>query len=81
MGLKIDFDIAKVTRPLLSVFKMTAAGHRVQFHDNGGTIHIKGSNRKIKLRPEGRLYMLELWCQVAAKLAESSPFIRQVMKA
>ena len=81
MGLKIDFDLAKVTRPLLSVFKMTAAGHRVQFHETGGTIQIKGSNQTIKLRAEGRLYMLDLWCQVPAKLAESSPFIRQVAKA
>ena len=81
IGLKIDFDIAKVTRPLLSVFKMNAAGHRVQFHENGGTIQMKGTNKRIKLRPEGRLYMLDLWCQVPAKLAESSPFIRQVAKA
>ena len=81
IGLKIDFDLAKVTRPLLSVFKMTAAGHRVQFNEVGGFIQVKGSNQKIKLRSEGRLYMLDLWCQVPAKIAETSPFIRQVAKA
>ena len=79
--LKIEFDLGKVTRPLLSVFKMTAAGHRVQFEEHGGTIQVKGTNRKIKLRQEGRLYMLDLWCKVPAKLAASSPFIRQVAKA
>ena len=81
IGLKLDFDLAKVTRPLLSVFKMTAAGHKVQFNEVGGFIQVKGSNQKIKLRSEGRLYMLDLWCQVPAKLAETSPFIRQVAKA
>ena len=36
--MKIDFDIAKVTRPLLSVHKMTSNGHKVIFHDTGGYI-------------------------------------------
>ena len=81
LEMKIDFDLGKVTRPLLSVFKMTAAGHRVQFDEKGGSIQIKGSNRRIQLRQEGRLYMLDLWCKVSSKLAASSPFIRQVAKA
>ena len=80
-SLKIDFDLGKVTRPLLSVFKMTSAGHKVRFDEHEGSIQIKGSSRKIKLRQEGRLYMLDLWCKVPAKLAASSPFIRQVAKA
>ena len=42
MELKIDLDLAKVTRPLLWVFKMTAAGHQVQFHETGGSIQIQG---------------------------------------
>ena len=79
--LKIDFDLGKVTRPLLSVFKNTSASHEVQLEEHGGTIQIKGSSRKIKLRQEGRLYMLDLWCKVPAKLAASSPFIRRVAKA
>ena len=80
-GVKIAFDIANVTRPLLSVFKMTAKGHKVEFTECGGTIQVKGSNRKIQLRQEGRLFMLDLWCQIPAKLAKSSPFIKQVAKA
>lgn len=58
--LKIDFDLGKATRPLLSVFKVTSAGHRVRFEEHEGSIQIKGSSRKIKLRQEGRLYMLDL---------------------
>ena len=79
--LKIDFDLAKVTRPLLSVFKMTAAGHRVLFNEHGGSVQIKGSNRKIQLRQEGRLFMLDLWCKVPSNIAANSPFISQVAKA
>ena len=80
-AIKIDFDIANVTRPLLSVSKMTAKGHKVQFTECGGTIQVKGSNRKIQLRQEGRLSMLPLWCQKPAKLTKESPLITQVAKA
>ena len=51
---KIEFDIAKVTRPLLSVFKMTSNGQKVEFTERGGTIQVKGSQKKIQLRQEGR---------------------------
>ena len=46
-----------------------------------GEIEIKGTSREIQLRQEGRLYILDLWCKLPAKLADSSPFIRQVAKA
>ena len=32
-AMKIEFDIAEMTRPLLSVFKMTSDGHKVEFTD------------------------------------------------
>ena len=79
--MQIDFDIAKITRPLLSVFKMTSNGHKVHFDENGGFVAIKGSNRRVKLRQEGRLFMLDLWVRVPSKIAGSSPFMRQVPKA
>ena len=78
--MKIDFDVANVTRPLLSVFKMTNNGHKVNFDENGGSILIQGSSKKVKLRQEGRLFMLDLWVQVPVELANKSPFIRQVAK-
>ena len=78
--MKIDFDIASVTRPLLSVFKMTSNGHKVNFDENGGSIAIKGGG-KVNLRQEGRLFMLDLWVRVPAQIAKSSPFMRQVAKA
>ena len=79
--LNIDSDLGKVTKPLLSVFKTISAGHEVEFEEHGSTIQIQGSSRKIQLRQEGRLYMVDLWCKVPARLAASSPFIRQVAKA
>ena len=79
--MKIDFDIAKVTRPLLSVHKMTSNGHRVIFNDNGGYIQVKGTNTRVNLRQEGRLFMLDLWVKVPQDIADSSPFVRQVAKA
>ena len=78
--MKIDFDIAKVTRPLLSVHKMTSNGHKVVFNDAGGYIQVKGSNTKVNLRQEGRLFMLDLWVKVPREIANSSPFVRQVAK-
>ena len=80
-AMKIDFDLAKVTRPLLSVFEMTSNGHRVELTEKDGTIQVKGSHKKSKRRQEGRLFMLDLWCQVPAKLARESLLISQAAKA
>ena len=79
--MKIYFDIAKVTHPLLSVHKMTSNGHKVIFHDNGGYIQVKGTNTKVNLRQEGRLLMLDLWTKVPQEVANSTHFVRQVAKA
>ena len=69
--MKIDFDIAKVTRPLLSVHKMTSNGHRVIFHDAGGYIQVKGTNTKVNLRQGGRLFMLDLYVNSPQEVANS----------
>ena len=78
---KIHCDGDKATRPLLCVFKMTARGNKIEFTGQRGTIQVKGSNRKTTLRQEGRLFMLDLLCQVPINIAELSPFTRQVAKA
>ena len=46
MQLKIDFDLGKVTRPLLSVFKMTAAGHKVKFEEHGAQSRSRDLTRR-----------------------------------
>ena len=54
INMKIDFDVANVTRPLLPLFKMMSNGHKVNVDESGGSILIKGSNKRVKLRQEGR---------------------------
>lgn len=71
------FDVAKITRPLLSVHQIAQNGHQVCFGKNEA--HIRLSNgRRIPLRAEGRLYMLDMWIKLPQSLAEKSPFVRQV---
>ena len=79
--MKTTFDIAKITRPLLSVNQISQNGHQVIFGKNESYIKLLGSNKKIPLRAEGRLYMLDMWCKVPASLADKSPFVRQVSQA
>ena len=72
------FNIAKITRPLLSVTQMTTNGHQVIFGKDESFIKIAGSNKKIKLRKDGLLWMLDMWVQVPEEIARASPFARQV---
>ena len=79
--MKIDFDIAKVTRPCLSFHEMTSIGHKVIFHDNESYIQVNCTNTKINLRQQKQLLMLDLWVKVSQKVANSSPFVKHVAKA
>ena len=71
------FDVAKITRPLLSVHQMVQNGHQLIFGKNQSYLQLQGGKR-IPLRQEGKLYMLDMWCQIPEELAKSSPFVRQV---
>ena len=53
MELSVDFDIAKITRPLLSVFKMTNNGNRVLFSEDKNYMQLNSNNQKVHLRKEG----------------------------
>ena len=79
--LATSFDIVNITRPLLSVNQMVANGHNVVFGRDRSYIQVAGSNRRIPLRPEGKLYMLDLWVRIPADVAQASPFIRQATPA
>ena len=58
--MKTTFDIAKITRPLLSVNQISQNGHQVIFGKSESYIKLQGSNKRIPLRAEGRLYMLDM---------------------
>ena len=75
------FNIAKITRPLLSVTQMTSNGHQVIFDRDESYVKIANSNKKIKLRKDGQLWMLDMWVQVPEDIARASPFARQVTQA
>ena len=81
MAMTTAFDIVNITRPLLSVSQMVANGHNVVFGKDSSYIQVAGSKQKIFLRPEGKLYMLDLWVKIPADVARSSPFVRQVSPA
>ena len=75
------FNVAKVTRPLLSVTQMTQNGHTVVFGKNESYIMTIGSRKKIRLRRDGQLWMLDMWVKVPAEIVNGSPFARQVAPA
>ena len=72
-----NFDVAKITRPLLSVHQMVQNGHQVVFGKSHSELLLMGGKR-IPLRQEGKLYMLDVWAQIPEDLARTSPFVRQV---
>ena len=75
------FDSAKITRPFLSVTQMANNSHQVVFVKGESSIRIAGGNKKIKLRKDGQLWMLDMWMQVPEEIARVSPFARQVTQA
>ena len=75
------FNVAKITRPLLSVTQMTSNGHQVIFGKDESFVRIANSNKGIKLRKDGQLWMLDMWVKVPEEIARTSPFARQVTQA
>eukprot|EP00974_Lingulodinium_polyedra_P025971 2507568-Lingulodinium_polyedra.AAC.1 len=67
------FQIAKVERPLISVARLTATGHKVSFEKSGGRILHEASGRVLPLKREGGVYILEM----RVKLASREGFHRQ----
>ena len=78
LELQTSFDIAKITRPLLSVSQMTMNGHQVVFGRDHSYVQLNGSRHRIPLRAEGKLYMLDMWAKVPSDIAKTSPFVQQV---
>ena len=79
--MKTCFDIVKVSRPLLSVSQIVENGHQVIFGKHESFLQLSGSRRRIKLRPEGKRYMLDKWVKLPLEVAQTSPFVRQVSQA
>ena len=72
------FDVAKITRRLLSAHQIIQNGHQLVYGKTQSYLQLQGG-KIIPLRQEGKLYMLKMWAQIPEELARSSPFVRQVV--
>ena len=70
--LSVDFDIAKIKRPLLSGSKMTSDAHKVLFSKDENYMLLKGSNQEVHFRKEGQFFVLDLWVRGPPEIARSS---------
>ena len=68
-------QVCDVNKALLSVKKVTKAGHRVVLEEDGGYIEDKVTKEKMWLRQENGMYLLKLWVKKAGKSSEG--FARQ----
>ena len=73
----LEFDVAKISRPLASVAEIVKKDHRVVFEDGASFIQSKRTGTWTPLRQEGNLFFLDVWVQVPESLT-SNPFVRQV---
>ncbi|MDA8584227.1 hypothetical protein N9L68_08320 [bacterium] len=73
---KMKVQVCDVNKPLLSVRRVTQAGNRVVFEEDGGYIEDKVSGERMWLREKDGMYLLKLWVR---KGAEQNPqgFSRQ----
>ena len=76
--LTMDFDVADVSRPLLSITEIIQKKrHRVVYEFPTSFIEDKVAGRKVNLRFADNLYFLDVWVQIPKNCAKS-PFVRQV---
>ncbi len=62
----MTFQVAPVDRPLLSVEKLTAGGHKVNFEKGGGTItHVK-TGAVTTIRRANGVFVIDIWVPTLA---------------
>ena len=61
LGRNITAQVCDVNKALLSVKKITAAGNRVVFDEEGSFIEDKVTGEKLWLREDKGMYMLKMW--------------------
>ena len=72
--LTMDFDVADVSRPLLSITEIIQKQrHRVVYDFPVSYIEDKTTGRNVNLRSDDNLYFLDVWVRIPKALA-SSPF-------
>ena len=59
----ITAQVCEVTKPLLSVKKVMAAGNRVVFDADGSYIEDKQTQEKMWLKEENGMFLLRMWAK------------------
>ena len=59
--LGIKWQVTQVSRPLLSVSKLSEAGYDTNLGDKGGTIRNRRTGRVTKVHKRYGIYVLDLW--------------------
>ena len=78
VNLTMDFDVADVSRPLLSIAEIISKKrHRVVYDDPVSYIEDKVTGRRVDLRYEDGLFFLDVWMNIPRSIA-GNPFVRQV---
>ena len=72
----LDFDVAKISRPLASAAELMEKNNRIVLDNDESYIESKVNGEWMPLRREGNIFFLDLWVQVPEKLV-NSPFVRQ----
>ena len=76
--LTMDFDVADVSRPLLSITGIIQKKrHRAVYDDPVSYIEDKVTGRRANLRFQDNLFFLDVWVKIPKALA-NSPFVRLV---
>ena len=75
---EIDFDIAKISRPLGSVSRLLEKNHRAMFDKGNSYIQNKSTGKKTKLREDGGLFFLDLVVEVPYDMPINKHFVRPV---
>ena len=76
--LTMDFDVADVSRPLLSITEIIQKKrHRVVYDFPTSYIEDKVTGREVNLMLASNLYVLDVWVQIPTALTKS-PCVRQV---
>ena len=63
------FQVARITRPLISVAQLSRSGHRCVLENDGGFIEHRSTGRTIKLERTGDTYVLRVLVRDATETA------------
>ena len=70
-------QVCDVNKALLSVRRVTQAGNRVVFEEDGGWIEDVASGERMWMKQKDGMYLLKLWVKKGGVAPQASDFMRQ----